>query len=62
MRANGGAGGRPKSDIGHEMPIHHINMHPIRTLSLNRAAFRTEIGKISRQDSVSNRNAKEFLC
>ena len=44
MRAQGRTGGRPKGDIRHEMPVHHIHMHPIRTLILNRATLCAEVG------------------
>ena len=43
-------GRRTKGDVGHEMPVHHIDMDPIRALGFDRLSFLPEIGKIGRQD------------
>jgi hypothetical protein len=41
---------RAECDVGHEMPVHHIDMHPIGALRLDRFALGAEIGEIRRQD------------
>ena len=35
-------------DIGDEVPVHHIDMDPVRTGSLDCAYFIAELGKIGR--------------
>ena len=54
MGPDGGTGCRAKGDVGHKMAVHHIDMHPIRALSLNRAAFGAEIGEIRGKDRRGN--------
>ena len=41
---------RADGDVGHEMAVHHVDMHPIGPFGLDRAAFGAEVGEISRQD------------
>ncbi len=48
--ADGFAQGRAKGQVGHEMPVHDIDMHPIGPLGLDRLNFTSEIGEIGGQD------------
>ena len=50
MRPDRGTGGRTKGDVGHEVTVHHIHMHPIRALRFDGGAFRAEVGEVSGQD------------
>ena len=45
---------RPDGDIGHEMPVHHIDMDDIRPGSDNGADFFAEFGKIGGEDRRSD--------
>ena len=38
------------------MPVHHIHMHPIRTLILNRATLCAEVGEVGGQDGRRNQD------
>ena len=48
--ADGSAGSRAKGDVGHEMPVHHIHVDPVRALPLNCGTFCAEIGKVCGKD------------
>ena len=41
---------RPESDVGDEMPIHHVEMDPVRARRGDRAHFFAELGEIRRQN------------
>jgi hypothetical protein len=41
---------RPESDVGDEMPVHHVEMNPVRARRGDRAHFFAELGEIRRQD------------
>jgi hypothetical protein len=45
---------RTKGEVRHEMPVHHIDMHPIGALILDGADLAAEIGEIRRQDRGSD--------
>ena len=38
---------RTKGQVRHEMPVHHVDVDPIRALRLNGFDFRAKIGEIS---------------
>ena len=40
----------PKGDVGHEMPVHHVEMDPVRARRGDGAHFLAELGEIGRQD------------
>ena len=50
MAAKGFDRHRAKSQVRHEMPVHHIDMHPVGALILDRADLGPEIGEIGRKD------------
>ena len=50
MRPKGLHRRRAKGEVRHKMPIHDIDMHPIRPLRLNGADLCTKIGKIRREN------------
>ncbi len=50
MRAQGRANALAEGQVRHEMAIHHVDMHPVGSLRLNRPAFRAKLGEIGGQD------------
>ena len=50
MRAERFDGGRAEGEVRHEMPVHHVDMHPVRALRFDRADFLAEIGEVGGQD------------
>ena len=50
MGADRGAGGRAKADVRDEMPVHYIDMYPVRTLRFDGFALCPEIGKVGSKD------------
>ncbi len=37
---------RPKGEVRYEMPVHHIDMHPVAALCFDRADFHAETGEV----------------
>jgi hypothetical protein len=48
---------RSEADIGHEMPIHHIEMQPVGSRRLDRPHFVAESGEVGRQQARSDRDS-----
>ena len=42
--------GGPDGDIGHEMPVHHVDMNPIRARCVDRADFIAKAREIGGED------------
>ena len=42
---------RADGDIGHEMPVHHVDMHPVGAGGLDRAHLLAEPGEIGRTEA-----------
>ena len=40
----------PEREVGHEVSIHHVNMHPVRALRLDGPDLAAEISEIGRED------------
>ena len=53
---------RAEGDIGHKITVHDIEMHPIRTGSVNRLDFITKPTEISRQDRRCNTDRSHVLA
>ena len=45
---------RADREVGHEMPVHHIDMNPVRPGGITRAHFFAETGEVSGQDRRGN--------
>ena len=41
---------RAKGDVGHEMPVHHVDMNPVGTGGIDRAHFLAQAGEVGRKD------------
>ncbi len=50
MRAQGFDHIRADGDVGHEMAVHHVNMHPVGPRRLDRPHLLAQFGKVGRQD------------
>ena len=48
--ADGTDHGRAEGDVGDEVAIHHVHMHPVAPLGLDRLAFGAEVGEVRRED------------
>jgi hypothetical protein len=46
MRSEGANDLRADGDIGHEMPVHHINMNPIRARLIDRLNLFAQARKV----------------
>jgi hypothetical protein len=47
---------RADRDVGHEMPVHHIDMHPVRPGGIDGAHFLAETREIRREDGGGDEN------
>ncbi len=54
VRAQGLHHHRADGDIGHEMPVHHIDMHPIGARRINRAHLFTQPRKVGGKNGGGN--------
>ena len=50
VRADRLAERRAEGEVRHEMPVHHVDMDPVRALRLDRLDLLPEVGEIGRED------------
>ena len=53
---------RADRDIGHEMPVHHVDMDPVGAGRFDRAHFLAEPGEIGRQDRRRDTSGRGIMA